>query len=152
MVGRWLLGLSKLAVIFLISGGAIAGSPGEEMPWQGSWRIKGLAPSAQTQSIWADSGFTITFEAETVTDERVQGRVAGRACNNFFGNFEVAAGKARIEALGATRMACAGVTGHMESELFQLLSGEEAGYLWDGDVLRLDYGEERHIVLQSSMP
>ena len=148
----WLPVIWALAICLPAIGATRAGAPGDEDLWSGSWKIVGMAPSAQTQSIWAGSNFTMTFEAEMSGGDDAKGQVSGRACNNFFGDFEVAAQKVRVSVLGTTRMACAGVVGHMENELLDLLATGSAAFTWDGETLRLTYGEERYIRLRPSIP
>lgn len=148
----WLQIFWALALCLPAFGTALGGAPGGGELWSGSWHIIGLAPSAQTQSVWADSKFTITFEPEASDGEAAEGRVSGRACNNFFGQFEAAGGNVSMGAMGATRMACAGVVGHMESELLNLLGMGRAAFTWDGETLALDYGEGRYIRLTPSAP
>lgn len=51
-----------------------------------------------------------------------EGRLAGSAtCNRFFGSYESAAAKLRIQTAGATKMACPPALMHQEDKLLQLL-------------------------------
>ena len=151
-VPQWSFRLPPWVAFPLLAAFAFAGRADEPVDWRGSWRILELRPSAQDASLWREAGFTLVFEVEAVEAGVSRGRVSGRACNSFFGDFEAAGAKARIDIKGMTKMVCAGVPGHMEQELLDLVARGIADLEREGETLRLLYADGDYLALEPAQP